>query len=70
MERIRDALGALDGLTVRHVSDATFLMHLGGKLEVNPKVPLRHRADLARAYTPGVARVCLAIAERPRTRAA
>ncbi|MBD8080466.1 NAD-dependent malic enzyme [Cellulosimicrobium arenosum] len=65
VERIRDSLGALDGITVRHVSDATFLMHLGGKLEVNPKVPLRHRADLARAYTPGVARVCLAIAERP-----
>ncbi|MBD5787730.1 NAD-dependent malic enzyme [Cellulosimicrobium terreum] len=65
VERIRDALGAMDGITVRHVSDATFLMHLGGKLEVNPKVPLRHRADLARAYTPGVARVCLAIAERP-----
>ncbi len=65
VEQIRDALSALDGITVRHVSDATFLMHLGGKLEVNPKVPLRHRADLARAYTPGVARVCLAIAERP-----
>ncbi|WP_040654292.1 NAD-dependent malic enzyme [Ruania albidiflava] len=62
---IRDRLDALDGVVVRHVSDATFLLHLGGKLEVRPKVNLRHRDDLSRAYTPGVARVCLAIAERP-----
>ncbi len=40
-------------------------MHLGGKLEVTPKVPLKHRDDLSRAYTPGVARVCMAIAENP-----
>ena len=40
-------------------------MHLGGKLEVVPKVPLRHRDDLSRAYTPGVARICLAIAANP-----
>jgi malate dehydrogenase (oxaloacetate-decarboxylating) len=40
-------------------------MHLGGKIEVTPKVPLKHRDDLSRAYTPGVARVCLAIAEHP-----
>ena len=40
-------------------------MHLGGKLEVEPKVALRNRDDLSRAYTPGVARVCLAIAENP-----
>lgn len=44
------------------VSDRTFLLHLGGKLEVNSKVPLRNRDDLSRAYTPGVARICLAIA--------
>ncbi|QGH68939.1 NAD-dependent malic enzyme [Pseudactinotalea sp. HY158] len=62
---MRVALEAIDGVTVRHVSDATFLMHLGGKLEVRPKVNLRHREDLSRAYTPGVARVSLAIAERP-----
>jgi malate dehydrogenase (oxaloacetate-decarboxylating) len=42
------------------------LLHLGGKLEVNPKVPLRTRDDLSRAYTPGVARVCLAIANEPK----
>ncbi|GAB3619757.1 NAD-dependent malic enzyme [Glutamicibacter endophyticus] len=64
-EAVRDALNALDGVKVRNVSDRTFLMHLGGKLEVVPKVALRNRDDLSRAYTPGVARVCLAIAENP-----
>ena len=63
--RVKDALNALDGVTVRKVSDRTFLMHLGGKLEVVPKVALRNRDDLSRAYTPGVARVCMAIAENP-----
>ncbi len=63
--RVKDALNALDGVTVRKVSDRTFLMHLGGKLEVVPKVALRNRDDLSRAYTPGVARVCMAIAEDP-----
>jgi malate dehydrogenase (oxaloacetate-decarboxylating) len=64
-DAITDGLAALDGVTVRKVSDRTFLMHLGGKLEVTPKVQLRHRDDLSRAYTPGVARVCLAIAKNP-----
>ena len=64
-DRIRDEIAALPGVSVRKVSDRTFLMHLGGKLEVTPKVQLRHRDDLSRAYTPGVARVCLAIAENP-----
>ncbi|MCU6482572.1 NAD-dependent malic enzyme, partial [Arthrobacter sp. A2-55] len=64
-ERVRDALEALDGVHVLHVSDRTFLMHLGGKLEVTPKVAIRNRDDLSRAYTPGVARVCMAIAEDP-----
>src|SRR6478609_4173553 len=64
-DRVKDALNALNGVTVRNVSDRTFLMHLGGKLEVVPKVALRNRDDLSRAYTPGVARVCLAIAENP-----
>ena len=52
-------------VTVRKVSDRTFLLHLGGKIEVRSKVPLRTRDDLSMAYTPGVARVCLAIAEQP-----
>jgi malate dehydrogenase (oxaloacetate-decarboxylating) len=62
---VTDALRALDGVEVRKVSDRTFLLHLGGKIEVQPKVSLRTRDDLSRAYTPGVARVCLAIAENP-----
>jgi len=64
-DAITEAVAALDGMIVRKVSDRTFLMHLGGKLEVTPKVQLRHRDDLSRAYTPGVARVCLAIAANP-----
>ena len=64
-DAITGAIDALPGFHVRKVSDRTFLMHLGGKLEVVPKVPLRHRDDLSRAYTPGVARICLAIAANP-----
>src|ERR687892_1119178 len=62
---ITAALEALPGVRVRKVSDRTFLLHLGGKLEVHSKVPLRNRDDLSRAYTPGVARVCQAIAANP-----
>ena len=50
------------------VSDRTFLLHLGGKIEVDPRVPLKTRDDLSMAYTPGVARVCLALADAPRGR--
>ncbi|RNI20421.1 NAD(P)-dependent malic enzyme [Flexivirga caeni] len=64
-ERIRESLDSAGGYDVRKVSDRTFLMHLGGKLSVEPKVELRTRDDLSRAYTPGVARVCLAIAANP-----
>ena len=52
-------------LTVRKVSDRTFLLHLGGKIEIQPKVPLKTRDDLSRAYTPGVARICQAIVDDP-----
>ena len=45
------------------MSDRTFLVHLGGKIEIRSKVPLKTRDDLSMAYTPGVARVCLAIRE-------
>ena len=62
---ITAAVDALAGVSVRKVSDRTFLLHLGGKLEVTPTVPLKHRDDLSRAYTPGVARICLAIAGNP-----
>ncbi|HEY2439325.1 MAG TPA: hypothetical protein VGI07_03790, partial [Solirubrobacteraceae bacterium] len=51
------AVEALPGVEVEHVSDRTFLMHLGGKLEITPKVPVKTRDDLSMAYTPGVARV-------------
>jgi malate dehydrogenase (oxaloacetate-decarboxylating) len=54
-------LRSVAGVRVVNVSDRTFLMHLGGKIEVHNKVPLRTRDDLSMAYTPGVARVCLAI---------
>jgi malate dehydrogenase (oxaloacetate-decarboxylating) len=53
------------GLKVRKVSDRTFLLHLGGKIEITPKVPLKTRDDLSRAYTPGVARISQAIAADP-----
>ncbi len=59
------ALRDLDGVVVERVSDRTFLLHLGGKLSVESKIPLRNRDDLSMAYTPGVARVCEAIAARP-----
>ncbi len=63
--QVVDGLRSLPGVVVRKVSDRTFLLHLGGKIEVHPKVALRNRDELSRAYTPGVARVCLAIAENP-----
>ncbi|WP_067608423.1 NAD-dependent malic enzyme [Nocardiopsis listeri] len=61
-QAIVDALGAVDGVVVHKVSDRTFLMHLGGKIEMKSKVPLRNRDELSMAYTPGVARVSQAIA--------
>ena len=64
-EKITAALTASPILKVRKVSDRTFLLHLGGKLEVQSKVPLKTRDDLSRAYTPGVARICQAIAKDP-----
>ena len=64
-EKIVDAVKDIDGVDVINVSDLTFLMHLGGKIEVVPKMPLKTRADLSMAYTPGVARVCEAIHRDP-----
>ncbi len=58
-------VGSLDGIEVYKVSDRTFLLHIGGKIEVRSKVPLRTRDDLSMAYTPGVGRVSLALAENP-----
>jgi len=64
-EQLTAALRAVDEVLIRKVSDRTFLLHLGGKIEVRSKVPLKTRDDLSMAYTPGVARVCLAIAAHP-----
>lgn len=61
--RIVDAIKLIPGFEVLNVSDRTFLMHLGGKIEVCSKVPLDHRDDLSMAYTPGVARISEAIAK-------
>jgi malate dehydrogenase (oxaloacetate-decarboxylating) len=64
-DSIVEALRALEGVIVHKVSDRTFLMHLGGTIEMAPKHPIRNRDDLSMVYTPGVARVCEAIAENP-----
>ena len=63
LQRIVDAVREVEGVEVVHVSDRTFRLHLGGKIEMASKVPLKTRDDLSMAYTPGVARVCMAIAE-------
>ena len=64
-EQIVGSLEDIDGVEVINVSDRTFLMHLGGKIETVSKMPLKTRSDLSMAYTPGVARVCEAIAKDP-----
>jgi malate dehydrogenase (oxaloacetate-decarboxylating) len=63
---IVNAVKRINGVTVLNVSDRVFLMHLGGKISIQNKVPLTTRDTLSMAYTPGVARVCLAIAEDKR----
>ena len=63
LDRIVEKISALSGVRVISISDRTFLMHLGGKIEVQAKRPLQNRDDLSRVYTPGVAKVCEAIAE-------
>jgi malate dehydrogenase (oxaloacetate-decarboxylating) len=62
---LADAVRSVPGARIRAISDRTLLLHLGGKLEVTPKIPLRTRDDLSMAYTPGVARVCTAIIDNP-----
>ncbi|HEX2497874.1 MAG: NAD-dependent malic enzyme [Actinomycetes bacterium] len=64
-DQLVEAMRGIDGVTVGKVSDRTFLMHLGGKIEMSAKVPIRNRDDLSLIYTPGVARVCQAIAANP-----
>ncbi len=62
---LEGAVDTIDGVEVYRVSDRTFLLHIGGKIEVSSKVPLRNRDDLSMAYTPGVGRVSKALAEHP-----
>ncbi|MEU3877904.1 NAD-dependent malic enzyme, partial [Streptomyces sp. NPDC029704] len=62
---IVEKLRGIEGVVLGKVSDRTFLMHLGGKIEMASKHPIRNRDDLSMVYTPGVARVCMAIAENP-----
>ena len=64
-DQIVQALRAVEGVVVHKVSDRTFLMHLGGTIEMAAKHPIRNRDDLSMIYTPGVARVCEAIAANP-----
>src|SRR5712691_8771140 len=64
-QRITERIRGIEGVTVVHVSDRTFLMLLGGKIQVNGRVVVKTRDDLSMAYTPGVARVCMAIHDDP-----
>jgi malate dehydrogenase (oxaloacetate-decarboxylating) len=64
-DEIVQALRGVEGVEVHKVSDRTFLMHLGGTIEMAAKHPIRNRDDLSMIYTPGVARVCTAIAANP-----
>ncbi|HEY8321964.1 MAG TPA: NAD-dependent malic enzyme [Candidatus Baltobacteraceae bacterium] len=62
---VRRAVEAIDGVHVQSISDATFLAHIGGKIRIEPKIPVKTRQDLSIVYTPGVARVSMAIAADP-----
>lgn len=64
-DRITKVLGELPGIRLLHISDRTFLLHLGGKITIQPKTPIQNRDDLSRVYTPDVARVCKAIQDEP-----
>lgn len=59
--KLLDRLASMDGIKIVNVSDRTFLVHLGGKIEVQPKMPVKNREELSHVYTPGVAKVCKAI---------
>ncbi|MDO3408243.1 NAD-dependent malic enzyme [Saccharibacillus sp. CPCC 101409] len=64
-EAVLKAVGELPGTRIVNVSDRTFLAHLGGKIEIRAKTPVKNREDLSHVYTPGVAKVCMAIHEDP-----
>lgn len=60
-KEIVESVKKLEGVKILHVSDRTFLLHHSGKIEIHNKVPVKNRSDLSMVYTPGVARVCMAI---------
>lgn len=64
-ELLKAAVDAVEGANVQAISDRTFLLHLGGVISVEPKISLKTRDDLSMAYTPGVARISMAIAKDP-----
>jgi malate dehydrogenase (oxaloacetate-decarboxylating) len=64
--KIVEVLKELDGIRLINVSDRTFLVHLGGKITIQPTLPIKNRDDLSRVYTPGVAKVCTSIHENPK----
>ena len=65
VQQVVDAIKAVDDLSIISVEDCTFKLHEGGKLEVTPRAALKDYVDLSMAYTPGVARVCMAIHDDP-----
>jgi len=64
-QKVVDEVKKIKGVKVLNVADRTFMVHQGGKIEIKNKIPLGSRDDLSMAYTPGVARVCMAIHEDP-----
>ncbi len=62
-QKVVEEIKRIKGVTVLHVTDRTFMVHQGGKIEIKNKIPLNTREDLSMAYTPGVARICMAIHE-------
>jgi len=63
-QKVVDELRRIKGANVLQVTDRTFMIHQGGKIEIKNKIPLNSREDLSMAYTPGVARICMAIHEK------
>lgn len=62
---VRAAIETIDGARVIFAADSTFLTHIGGKIRIDPKIAIKTRQDLSTVYTPGVARVSMAIAADP-----
>jgi len=62
-QKVVEELKRIKGANVLQVTDRTFMVHQGGKIEIKSKIPLNSREDLSMAYTPGVARICMAIHE-------